>query len=199
MRFEYRIYQRVLSLIRSYKDQAVGKFLLKQNRVSVRGRVRITGRPYVRNRGSLIIEDGVIINSSINANPTGAGTKTSLVVKEGAVLYIGAKTGLSNCEIYCMNKIWVGEWCLLGGGCKIYDTDRHSIQTEDRHHNPDLGVQTAAVHIGNNAFIGAFSIILKGVTIGDGSVIGAGSVVAKDIPPEEVWAGNPVRFIRKLK
>lgn len=46
--------------------------------------------------------------------------------------------------------------------------------------------------------IGACSIVLKGVTIGKNSVVGAGSVVTKSIPDNEVWAGNPAKFIRKV-
>lgn len=46
--------------------------------------------------------------------------------------------------------------------------------------------------------MGAYCIILKGVTIGDNSVIGAGSVVTRDVPANEVWAGNPARFMKKL-
>ena len=34
--------------------------------------------------------------------------------------------------------------------------------------------------------------------MGSGSVIGAGSVVTKDIPPGEIWAGNPACFLRKV-
>jgi acetyltransferase-like isoleucine patch superfamily enzyme len=49
-----------------------------------------------------------------------------------------------------------------------------------------------AVSIGSNA------TILGGIYIGDGAVIGAGSVVTKDVPPREVWAGNPARFLRKV-
>ena len=50
--------------------------------------------------------------------------------------------------------------------------------------------------IGNNVFIGINSIVLTGVTIGDNSIVGAGSVVTKDIPPNEIWAGNPAKKIR---
>ena len=49
--------------------------------------------------------------------------------------------------------------------------------------------------IKEGAFVGAHSIILKGVTIGERSVIGAGSVVTKDIPSDELWVENPVRFV----
>lgn len=62
----------------------------------------------------------------------------------------------------------------------------------------DPGIKSKPILIKEGAFIGAHSIVLKGVTIGKYSVIGAGSVITKDIPDNEVWAGNPARFIKKL-
>ena len=56
----------------------------------------------------------------------------------------------------------------------------------------------STVKIKNNVFIGAKYIILKGVTIGENSVVGAGSVVTKSIPANQIWAGNPAKFIRNL-
>tara|TARA_B100000941_G_C28492102_1_gene548559 strand:+ start:1250 stop:1810 length:561 start_codon:yes stop_codon:yes gene_type:complete len=53
------------------------------------------------------------------------------------------------------------------------------------------------VSIGNDVWIGTGSVILKGTTIGNGSVIGANSVVNKNVPDNEIWAGNPAKFIRK--
>jgi acetyltransferase-like isoleucine patch superfamily enzyme len=54
----------------------------------------------------------------------------------------------------------------------------------------------AHTHIGRHCFIGARSIILPGVTIGDGSVVAAGAVVTKDVPPGSIVAGNPAQVIR---
>ncbi len=53
-------------------------------------------------------------------------------------------------------------------------------------------------NIEDNVFIGANCIILKGVKIGDRSIIGAGSVVTKNVPSDQIWAGNPAKFIREI-
>lgn len=54
------------------------------------------------------------------------------------------------------------------------------------------------VHICENVWIGAGTVIVPGVTIGKNSVIGAGSVVTKDIPENVVAVGNPCRVLREI-
>lgn len=49
--------------------------------------------------------------------------------------------------------------------------------------------------IGNDVWIGAGAIVLKGVTIGNGAVIGAGAVVTRHVRPNEKVAGVPARVI----
>ena len=51
--------------------------------------------------------------------------------------------------------------------------------------------------IGNDVWIGSNSIIKGGVNIGDGSIVGMGSIVTKNIPPYEIWGGNPAKCIKK--
>jgi acetyltransferase-like isoleucine patch superfamily enzyme len=54
----------------------------------------------------------------------------------------------------------------------------------------------AHTRIGQRCFIGARSMIMPGVTVGDGSIVAAGSVVTKDVPPGSIVAGNPAKVIR---
>jgi UDP-2-acetamido-3-amino-2,3-dideoxy-glucuronate N-acetyltransferase len=50
-----------------------------------------------------------------------------------------------------------------------------------------------------NASIGAASVIMGGVIIGENAMIGAGSIVTKDVPANELWFGQPAKFVRKLE
>lgn len=51
--------------------------------------------------------------------------------------------------------------------------------------------------IGSDVWIGNNVLIKGGVNVGHGAIIGMGSVVTKDIPPYEIWAGNPAKFIKR--
>ncbi len=53
------------------------------------------------------------------------------------------------------------------------------------------------VTIGENVWIGAKCLILKGVTIGNNAVIAAGSVVTRSVPENTLVGGNPARVIKR--
>ena len=74
-------------------------------------------------------------------------------------------------------------------------TANHPIEPGLRHR---LLQYNKSVHIGENVWVGANSVIVPGVTIGKNSVIGAGSVVTKDIPENVVAVGNPCRVLRPI-
>ena len=55
--------------------------------------------------------------------------------------------------------------------------------------------KVGSIVLKENCFVGAFSILMPNSSVGKNSVIAAGSVVTKHIPDNEVWGGNPARFI----
>ncbi len=172
-------------------------FILKSNKVAYKESV-FNGILFVRNQGTIQFGREIKINSSKIKNVIGGDTRTSFVVKKGAELIIGENVKISNSAFYCAEKISIGDNVMIGGSTKIWDTDFHTLDPQKRFNNPNEGYNTRPVIIHDNAFIGGFSIVLKGTEIGENSVIGAGSVVAGKIPPNEIWAGNPAMFIKKL-
>lgn len=140
----------------------------------------------------------VRINSGAILNPVGGEGLTIIRVAKNGELTIGENSGISNSTLVCLQHLHIGRNVLIGGGCLIADTDFHAIRPEDRVGGRHVPPVCKPVLIGNDVFIGARCIILKGVSIGDGAVVGAGSVVTKNIPKREIWAGNPARKIGAL-
>jgi acetyltransferase-like isoleucine patch superfamily enzyme len=181
-----------------FLDLIYNSFVLKTNDVRYGSGLKINGRICLHNNGDLKIGHRVTINSSLKSNPIGGDAKTFINVHKGAKLIIGDRVGISNSTIYCTQEIIISDHVAIGGSCKIYDTDFHSIYYKDRYLDGNINIPKAAVFIGKGCWLGANVTILNGVKIGEYSVIGAGSVVAKNIPPNQIWAGNPARFIKMI-
>lgn len=128
------------------------------------------------------------------------GTKTQFQVMRSGYLEIGDYTGLSNVAITCVESIMIGSNVLIGAGSKIYDTDFHPLNPMFRYGEASDIEQTKhkAIVVEDGVFIGANATILKGTYIGKNSIIGAGSVVTGNIPANEIWGGNPAKYIKQV-
>lgn len=62
----------------------------------------------------------------------------------------------------------------------------------------EQGISTAAVHIGDDVWIGANAVVLPGVTIGNHSVVAAGAIVTKDVPQGSLVAGVPAKILKQI-
>jgi acetyltransferase-like isoleucine patch superfamily enzyme len=158
----------------------------------------IKGELLVINKGSCSIGKGVKFKSNTKYNFVGVFKPCSLFVDSNASLKIGDFSGFSGVSIFCTNSISIGDYVNCGGNVSIWDTDFHPLDYQLRRINDVKNIKSNPIIIGNDVFIGANSIILKGVTIGERSIIGAGSVVTRNVPENEIWAGNPAKHIRKI-
>lgn len=90
----------------------------------------------------------------------------------------------------------IGNNCAIAEGVRFITHD--GVSSILRKEVPNLHV-FGKIEIKDNSFIGMDAIILPDVTIGPNSAVGAGSVVTKDVPPNTVVAGVPVKVICSLE
>ena len=148
--------------------------------------------------GKVRIGDNFYFSSGDAVNPIGSNSQGAIYVENGASLAIGNDVGMSSTRMWIHDSIKIGNHVKIGGCVLMTDTDAHPIDFMARRSSNE-GTKSAPIVIEDDVWVGAHSIILKGVTIGARSIIGAGNVVTKNIPADCVAAGNPCRVIKNLK
>jgi maltose O-acetyltransferase len=93
------------------------------------------------------------------------------------------------CYLDNRRKIVIGNNVGIAHNTKIY-TLGHDID------DPKFKTKGKSVIINDHVFVFSNALIMPGVTISEGAIVLAGSVVTHDIPPYEVWGGNPACKIR---
>ena len=129
------------------------------------------------------------------------GNFIASISKEKYLNYVGLNHG-KDIHIYGKPQKMFGTepWCITLGN-HVYITDGVRFITHDggtllfRHLVPDLEI-TKPITVGDYVYIGAGSIIMPGVKIGNQCIIAAGSVVTKDVLDNSVVGGAPAKFIK---
>ena len=160
------------------------------NQLNLHFKFRIIGNVLDKIRMKILIICGANIgkNSTIDPNTMLLDPKNLII---GENTHIG-----SNSEIFNYVKFSIGDNVDIGTQFYI-NTNNHKFD------NPNKlvayqGTNSSPIEIGSDIWIGARVTILAGVKINDRVVIGAGSVVTKDLESGYVYAGVPVRIIKKL-
>jgi acetyltransferase-like isoleucine patch superfamily enzyme len=195
----FKALRKLVNIVKRPIYKPVAHIILFLNGVNIGKGLSIHGfmKVIVTSRGKVIIGKNFKVNSGKNHNIIGRQQNTTLWV-EGK-LTVGDHVGMSSTAIICNHSITIGNDVTIGGNTVIYDTDFHSLDPIIRKSNQDRNFASKKpVIIGDNVFIGAHTTILKGVTIGNNSIIGACSVITKNIPANEIWAGNPARLIKNI-
>lgn len=145
---------------------------------------------------------------SENAKVSNSILKTYARVKDYAELrdsYLGEYSYISQQSI--VNKTNVGKFVSIANGCYIglweHNTEvsthsfylyEHSGHFVKGYKNYDKDI--IETNIGNDVWVGANTVILKGIKISDGAIIGASAVVTKDVPPYAIAVGNPAKVLK---
>jgi acetyltransferase-like isoleucine patch superfamily enzyme len=200
-----------MDVIRRLNDYIYDKLILKYYTIMTYFTCRYHGIPWnmtMMFKGKLIIRkskgakidigDNFTSISDMKYNTFGIIQKVLIAALEANTqIIIGNNVGISGCTITARRYIKIGNDVLIGSGVIITDNDAHPIKPCNRRFSDDF--EAKPIIIGDNAFIGARAIILKGVTIGTGAVVGAGSVVSKNVEPFSVVGGNPAVFIKDCR
>ncbi len=128
----------------------------------------------------------------------GDGTKIGSFVEVQKNATIGSMCKISSHTFIC-EGVRIGDNSFIGHGVVFINDNYPRASNPDGtlERDEDWAGRFVETVVGKNVTIGSNATILGSVTIGDGAMIGAGSVVTKEVPPGEIWAGNPAAFIRK--
>jgi acetyltransferase-like isoleucine patch superfamily enzyme len=180
-----------------------GRLALMHPGVKVGAHLDAIGRPVLTVHSGSSITIGACVSLISKSFATALGVNHPVVLqtlKSCAQIRIGEGVGISGGTICAAEFVEIGAGSMLGANVIIADTDFHTLSPAGRsipgHEDPSIKVKP--IVIGRRVFIGANTIVLKGVTIGDNSIVGAGSVVTRSIPGNCIAAGNPCRVIRFL-
>jgi acetyltransferase-like isoleucine patch superfamily enzyme len=179
-----------------------GVLCLSRSGVETGHGAQAIGRPVIERAGQsrIVLGERVVLVSRTRWTALGVSRPVILrTLRPGARIRIGADSGLSGTTICAAVGVELGARVLVGADVLICDTDFHPVDAVPRRNVPESAADAAAVRIGDDVFIGARSVVLKGVEIGAGTVVGAGSVVSRSLPAGVVAAGNPCRVLRPLR
>lgn len=167
--------------------------LFRSQCMSVGQKFQMEQLPYIVGNGAILIGNGVQLSGKPNFVFNSKYLKRPLIeIGEGT--FIG-----HNVSLRAAKAIRLGSHCLIAGGVIIADYDGHPVDSLKRRAGENSDERDIKpVNIGDDVWIGADAVILKGVTIGSRSIVGAKAVVTKDVLPDTIVAGNPAVVVKTL-
>lgn len=148
---------------------------------------------------NVIMGKDVSIHAFVNLYGCSIGdhTKIGTFVEIQKNASIGKRCKISSHTFICEGVILEDD-VFIGHNVTFINDKHPNAVNSDGTIQTDNDWQVVPTRVGCGASVGSSVTVMCGVTIGTGALIGAASLVLVDVPPGEVWAGNPARFIRKI-
>lgn len=131
------------------------------------------------------------------SHSTGDNTKIGTFVEIQKNAVVGKNCKISSHTFIC-EGVTIEDNVFIGHNVTFINDTYPRATTREGKLQTDTDWKVEPILVKKGASIGSGSIILSNVVIGENAIVGAGSVVTKDVPPNSIVAGNPVRFIRNL-
>ena len=162
-------------------------------------------------KGSVYLTTRIVFSGTANKSNIYLSTTSRvhgcITVCDTGQVYVGNYSQVGpNSVIRCVDSVRIGDYTMISTNVVISDNNNHPINPLDREEiqktsaGSDLRSMKYSDHspiiIGNRCWIGEYSRICKGVSVGDGSIVAANAVVTKDVPANTIVAGNPARIVK---
>jgi acetyltransferase-like isoleucine patch superfamily enzyme len=175
----YKLFRSFLSILKSFVIKIV-----TINRISI----KITTNMHLRSEIKSIEGGKIFIGRGLH-------TKAGCSITSSSILKIGNKVFFNrNCIVACRHDIEIGDGCAFGPNVCIYDHD-HDFGNEGMISGK---YKYGKVLIGQNCWIGAGVIILKGSSIGKNCIVGAGAIIKGKIPDNSLVIPERSNIIKSL-
>ena len=146
----------------------------------------------------------VTIQITAGGSITISGTRDRVFIADGCdIVASGGHLSIGNgvffnkhCRIVCHERIAIGEDCMFGPNCSVFDSD-HVFQDPSVPYRYQ-GYTKKAVQIGDNTWLGVNAVVTKGTCIGSGVVVGANSVVRGILDAACVYGGSPAVLLKRI-
>jgi acetyltransferase-like isoleucine patch superfamily enzyme len=169
--------------------------------------VRLRFADQIRLGNGAYLDQGVYLH----ACPAGISIGENSFVMHGAVLHVYNFRDLPHAFIRIGSDSLIGELNVLRGqggitiGNRVYFGPLVQVLAVNHLYSDpsrpmiEQGITAEGIHIEDDVWLGAGSIITDGVTVGRGAVVAAGAVVTQDVPPHTVVGGVPARVLKKIE
>jgi acetyltransferase-like isoleucine patch superfamily enzyme len=181
--------------------------LKMEGMAAIENGVRLRFADQIRLGSGVYLDQGVYLH----ACPAGISIGDNTFVMHGAVLHVYNFRDLPHAFIRIGADSLIGELNVLRGqggitiGDRVYTGPLVQILAVNHvYHDPsrpmiEQGITAQGIHIEDDVWLGAGSIITDGVTVGKGAVVAAGAVVTGDVPPHSVVGGVPARVLKRIE
>jgi acetyltransferase-like isoleucine patch superfamily enzyme len=189
------MYVALKNLIRNFLNEVRLKKLRKCASIGNNILINRNTKIISENPADIIIEDNVMMYGSIVSSNNGK-------------IIIGKNSSIrEGCRIFCANEIIINNNVIFADNVIVSDTNHHPVSPYDRLVMMSSGwsselwkwkfAKSSPIKIESNVWLGQYSRILKGVTIGENSIVASNSVVTKNVPKNCIVAGNPAIIVKR--